>query len=244
MKLISVPNNNGISFHGARLISAQIMLKSDSVLGLATGSSPVGVYQQLAADCKDNLLDFSQVKTVNLDEYWEMDGTHEQSYRYFMNDNLFNHVNIDIENTNVPNGKANHPEEECARYDALIRSLGGIDLLLMGIGSNGHIGFNEPGETFSCGTHLQELKAETREANKRFFEKMEDVPTHALTMGIREIMQSKCIVMLASGLSKAEAIRDCFYGEITPKVPGSILQLHPNFFLIADAQALSMIPNE
>lgn len=243
MKLISVPNGNGISFHGARLVAAQVMLKGDSVLGLATGSSPVGVYQHLAMDCKEGLLDFSRVKSVNLDEYWEMSGEHGQSYRHFMNENLFDHINIDIKNTHVPNGLAENPEAECQRYDELIRGFGGIDLLLMGIGGNGHIGFNEPSEHFSCGTHLAKLDDSTREANKRFFANVEEVPTHALTMGIREIMQAKCVVMLASGTAKAEAIRDGFYGEITPQVPASILQLHPNFFLVADAQALSLIPD-
>lgn len=241
MRIISVGNYNAMSFHTARLISAQVLLKPDCVLGLATGSSPVGAYQQMISDCKDGLLDFSQVRSVNLDEYMGLEPTHDQSYRYFMKDNFFDHINILPENTHVPSGIAGNGGEECARYDALISSLGGVDLQLLGIGGNGHIGFNEPGEAFSCGTHIVELTAKTREDNQRFFESLEKVPTHAITTGTRDIMQAKCVVMMASGAGKADAVRDAFFGPITPKVPASILQLHPNFVLVADMAAMSKV---
>lgn len=241
MRIISVANYNAVSFHVARLISAQVLLKPTSVLGLATGSSPVGAYQQLIADCKDNLLDFSKIRSVNLDEYWGMEPTHDQSYRYFMNENLFDHINIDIKNTYTPDGLAKDAQTECDAYSKRIEDLGGIDLQLLGIGGNGHIGFNEPGDHFSCGTHLEELTAATREDNKRFFSSLEDVPTHAITTGIRDIMQARSVVMIASGANKAQAVQDLVQGKITPQCPASILQLHPNFTLVADMQALSLV---
>lgn len=241
MRILSVANYNAVSFHAARLISAQVLTKPNAVLGLATGSSPEGAYRQLIADCKDNLLDFSRIHTVNLDEYWDMEPSHPQSYRYFMNEKLFNHINIDLKNTHTPNGKAENPDKECQDYSEMITNMGGIDLQVIGIGSNGHIGFNEPGEHFSAGTHLQSLKAETREDNKRFFDSLEDVPTHALTMGIREIMQARAVVMIASGKNKAQAVHDMLLGNICPQCPASILQLHPNFTLIADMEAMSIV---
>lgn len=243
MRIISVANYNALSFHTARLLSAQVLLKPDCVLGLATGSTPVGAYQQLISDCKDGLLDFSQVRSVNLDEYLGLDPSHDQSYRYFMEENLFGQINIQTENTHVPQGNAPDPQAECERYDGLIASLGGVDLQILGIGGNGHIGFNEPGPAFSCGTHIIQLSQKTREDNQRFFASLDQVPTHAITTGIRDIIQAKCVLLLASGKGKAQAVKDAFFGPITPEVPASILQLHPNFILVADQEALSLVNN-
>ncbi len=241
MRIISVANYNGVSFHVARLISSQVSVKPNCVLGLATGSSPVGAYQQLISEYKDKLIDFSQVRSINLDEYWDMEPTHPQSYRYFMNENLFDHVNINKENTYTPNGKAADPEKECEEYSQRISDFGGIDMQILGIGSNGHIGFNEPDDHFNCGTHLQKLTDATREDNKRFFASLEEVPTHALTMGIKEIMQARAVVLMVSGANKAQALHDALHGPITPKCPGSILQLHPNVTVVADLEAMQVI---
>lgn len=241
MRILSVSNYNAVSFHVARLLAAQVMLKPNAVLGLATGSSPVGAYQQLIADCKDNLLDFSQIRSVNLDEYVGLDPSHPQSYRYFMDENLFNHVNIKKENTYTPNGIAKDLEKECAEYSQRIVDFGGIDMQLLGIGSNGHIGFNEPSDHFTCGTHVAKLADTTLEDNKRFFDSVDLVPKEALSMGIREIMQARSVVLIASGKNKAQAVADCFFGKISPETPGSILQLHPNFTLVADMDAMSVV---
>ncbi len=210
------------------------------MLGLATGSSPVGAYQQLIADCKDNLLDFSKIRSVNLDEYVGLAPSHDQSYRYFMNENLFNHINIALDNTYTPDGLAKDLAAHCEAYSQRIVDMGGIDLQLLGVGSNGHIGFNEPDDCFTCGTHVAKLAPSTLEDNKRFFASIDDVPKEAISMGIREIMQARSVVMIASGKNKAEAVRDGFFGKITPQCPASILQLHPNFTLVADAEALSL----
>lgn len=241
MKLISVANYNALSFHTARLIAAQVMLHPDSVLGLATGSSPIGAYRQLAADCKDRLLDFSNIKTVNLDEYLGLEDSHPQSYHHFMQENLFDSLNIPEESIHIPNGTPDNAQQECTRYDQLISSLGGIDFMLLGIGSNGHIGFNEPSKEFSKGTAVVELSQATRQDNMRFFDSIDQVPTRAISVGTRDIFQAKTIVLMASGQEKAQAVKQAFFGAITPEVPASILQLHPNFFLIADFQALSLV---
>lgn len=210
-------------------------------LGLATGSSPVGTYQELVRRCQAGELDFSQVRTVNLDEYVGLNRDHDQSYAYFMRDNLFDHVNLDPASTNVPDGMDPDGAAACARYDQIIRDLGGIDLQLLGLGVNGHIGFNEPAESFSLGTHQVELTDSTRQANRRFFSSLEEVPTHARTMGVRDIMQARKVLMVANGAAKAQAIRDAFFGPVTPHVPASILQLHGDFTLVADEEALSLI---
>lgn len=241
MRIIKTKDYNELSLRGARLIAAQILVKPHSILGLATGSSPIGVYENLVAEHQAGILDFSKIRTVNLDEYWGLDPSHDQSYRYFMDFHLFDKVNINKENTRVPNGKASNPQEECEAYSQYIQDIGGIDLQLIGIGSNGHIGFNEPADHFTCGTHVAELTAQTLEDNKRFFPSIDQVPTKAVTMGIREIMQARSVVMVASGKNKAQAVKDSLTGKITPAVPGSILQLHPNFTLVADEEALSLL---
>ena len=241
MRIIRTRDYQELSRAAARLIAAQVVLKPGCVLGLATGSSPVGAYQQLIAWYKKGDLDFSQVRTVNLDEYVGLAPDHDQSYAYFMRSNLFDHVNIDLSNTNIPDGLAPDAAAECARYDERIRALGGVDLQLLGIGPNGHIGFNEPDGHFSCGTQQIQLTDSTRQANKRFFASLDDVPTHARTMGVRDILQARRVVMVASGENKAKAVKEAFFGPVTPAMPASILQYHPDFVLVADEAALSLV---
>lgn len=221
----------------ADVIAAQVLLKPTSVLGLATGSSPIGTYRELIKRYEAGKTDFSACRSVNLDEYVGLGREDDQSYVYFMHQNLFDHVNFKPENIHLPNGKNADAAEECARYDALIASYGGIDLQLLGLGPNGHIGFNEPDDHFSTGTQHIRLTESTISANKRFFEKEEDVPRSAYTMGIREIMQAKRILMVVSGGGKAKILKEVLYGPVTPKVPGSILQLHRDFILVCDEAA-------
>jgi len=234
MRVIKVGSYEEMSRVAANIIAAQIILKPDSVLGLATGSSPVGTYKRLIEMCKSGDLDFSRITTVNLDEYCGLDGSHEQSYRYFMDVNLFNHVNIDKANTHVPSGTASDFNQECKRYDQLIEGLGGIDLQLLGIGHNGHIGFNEPEDFVEKGTHLVDLKQSTIDANSRFFERKEDVPRQAITMGIKTIMSAKKVLLIASGADKKEILEKALYGPITPQVPASILQLHNDLTVVCN----------
>ena len=231
-----------MSRKAADLIAAQVILKPRCVLGLATGSSPIDVYKNLILKYKAGDLDFSEVHTVNLDEYVGLEGTDPNSYRYFMNAYLFDHINIDKFSTHVEDGMAKDPEEECARYEALIRSLGGVDLQLLGIGNNGHIGFNEPADSFARGTHLENLTESTIQANSRLFESIDQVPRKALTMGIQTIMHAEKILLIASGSAKADAMRDSFFGEITPRVPASALQLHHDVTVVADEEALAKCP--
>lgn len=227
----------------AGIIAAQITLKPDCVLGLATGSSPIETYNQLVHWYEEGKLDFSEVRTVNLDEYIGLSADHDQSYAYFMHKNLFDRINIKPENTNIPNGLEVDHTKEGTRYDHVIEALGGVDMQLLGIGHNGHIGFNEPGDEFVAGTHCVDLTEDTIDANSRFFESPDIVPKQAYSMGILGIMQAKRVVMVATGKNKAEAIRDAFCGPVTPKVPASILQLHPDFTLVADEDALSLVGN-
>jgi glucosamine-6-phosphate deaminase len=231
MRIIKASNYNEMSRCAANIIAAQITLKPDSVLGLATGSTPIGTYKLLVKGYQQGNLDFSKVKSVNLDEYCGLDGSHDQSYRYFMNTNLFNHVNIDMANTNVPNGIATDLEQECKRYDRLIEELGGVDLQLLGIGHNGHIGFNEPNEFFDKTTHVVDLKQSTIDANSRFFEKIEDVPRRAITMGIKSIMSARKILLVA-GADKKDIIERALFGPITPQVPASVLQFHNDLIVV------------
>lgn len=232
MNFITVKTYEELSHKAAMLIASQMIVKPNCVLGLATGSSPVGTYKELIKMNKAGDIDFSQVVSVNLDEYVGLDGSNDQSYRYFMNDNLFDHVNIRKEYTFVPNGCADDLEEEGAKYDAMIKALGGIDLQLLGIGLDGHIGFNEPDSCFVGPTHEVVLDESTIEANARFFEKKEDVPTTAITMGMMSIMQAKKVLLVANGPKKKEIVEKSFFGPITPEVPASILQLHPDVTVI------------
>ncbi len=240
MIIIKTKNYDELSRKAADIIGSVVVLKPDAVLGLATGSTPVGTYKELIRDYEAGKLDFSAVKSVNLDEYKGLPGDHDQSYRYFMNTNLFNHVNIDKANTNVPSGIVSDGEAECERYNALIEELGGIDLQLLGIGGNAHIGFNEPCDEFVKGTHLVTLEEGTREANARFFASIDEVPTQAYTMGIKNIMSAKKILLLANGKAKAQAVYDTCFGPVKPQVPASILQLHEDCIVIADEDALSL----
>ncbi len=240
MRVIRTENYEQVSRKAADLIAAQVQLMPDCVLGLATGSSPEGAYAVLAEKCRAGEVDFSQVKTVNLDEYVGLAPDHTQSYARFMRVHLFDHVNINQHNCHIPSGLMTDPEAACADYDRLIRSLGGTDLQLLGIGPNGHIGFNEPDEAFIPQTHCVQLTDATIDANARFFASRDEVPKQAYTMGIWGIMQARRVVLVASGAGKAQAVRDAFTGPITPKVPASILQLHPDFTLIADEAALSL----
>lgn len=241
MRIYAAKDYADLSRKAANIISAQVIMKPNAVLGLATGSTPVGAYRQLIEWYNKGDIDFSQTFSVNLDEYSGLSGEHDQSYRYFMDHNFFDHINIKKENTNVPNGLAQDAEAECRRYNHVIRSLGGIDLQLLGIGGNGHIGFNEPGAAFEKETHLVTLTEQTRESNARFFAGLGEVPTHAFTMGIKSIMSAKKILLLATGKNKANALRDSFFGPVTPGVPASILQLHNDCTVIADEEALSLI---
>ena len=240
MRVIRTENYEQVSRKAADLIAAQVQLKPDCVLGLATGSSPEGAYAVLAEKCRAGEVDFSQVKTVNLDEYVGLAPDHTQSYARFMRVHLFDHVNIDQHNCHIPSGLMTDPEAACADYDRLIRSLGGTDLQLLGIGPNGHIGFNEPDDCFAKGTHCVELTESTIEANKRFFASEDEVPRRAYSMGIHTIMTAKKVLVVASGEDKAWAIRESCFGPVTPKVPGSILQLHNDAIVIADEAALSL----
>lgn len=241
MRLIRAKDYQDASRKVANIISAQVILKPDCVLGLATGSSPLGAYAQLIKWCEKGDVDFTQTKTVNLDEYVGLAADHDQSYAYFMHKNFFDHINIDPKNTNLPNGLELDAAKECARYDKVISDLGGVDLQLLGIGANGHIGFNEPAEQFSTGTNRVDLTASTISANSRFFENESMVPRQAYTMGMLAIMQAERIVMIATGANKAQAVYDAFCGPVTPKMPASILQLHPDFVLVADEEALSLV---
>lgn len=230
-----------MSRKAANIISAQVIMKPNCVLGLATGSTPIGTYDQLVEWYNKGDLDFSEVTTVNLDEYKGLPRTNDQSYYYFMHQHLFDRVNIDPERTNVPNGMEPDAEKECGRYEELIRSLGGVDLQLLGLGHNGHIGFNEPGEAFEKETHCVDLTESTIEANKRFFASADDVPKQAYTMGIKTIMQAKKILIVVNGENKADIVERAFFGPVTPEVPASILQLHNDVTLVGDEAALAKI---
>ena len=232
MRVIETKSYAELSRKAANLISAQVLSKPDSVLGLATGSTPIGTYKQLIEWYEKGDLDFSEVKSINLDEYVGLTGDHDQSYRYFMNTNLFNHVNIDKSKTNVPSGVAEDLEAECKRYDALIDEMGGIDLQLLGIGHNGHIGFNEPADSFVVPTHVVELGETTINANARFFGSADEVPKKAVTMGIKAIMQAKKVLLIANGPDKKAIVEKALYGPVTPEVPASILQFHPDLTVV------------
>ena len=242
MKFITVDTYEKMSRHAANIISAQVIIKPDCVLGLATGSSPLGTYKQLIDWYNKGDVDFSEVTTVNLDEYRGLPKEHPESYWSFMHKNLFDHVNIRPEAIHLPDGTNPDAADACAKYNEIIHSVGGIDLQLLGLGPNGHIGFNEPGEAFELETHCVDLTQETIEANKRFFDGNVDlVPKQAYTMGIKTIMQARKVLMVANGKGKAEIIKKAFFGPVTPEVPASILQMHPDFILVGDEEALSLI---
>ncbi len=241
MRIIKTEDYARMSRAAANIIAAQMIMKPDCVLGLATGSSPVGTYKELIAKYESGELDFSQITSVNLDEYKGLSPENDQSYRYFMNTNLFDHVNIDKAKTFVPNGLEPDSGKACSEYDSIVASTGGVDLQLLGLGHNGHIGFNEPCEYFAKGTHCVDLTQSTIDANTRFFASADMVPKQAYTMGIQTIMSAKKIVVVVSGADKADIVQKAFFGPVTPMVPASILQMHPDVIVVVDAAASSKI---
>ena len=243
MKIYRAKDYNDMSRKAANIISAQIITKPDCVLGLATGSTPIGAYRQLVDWYNKGDLDFSEVTTINLDEYRGLSKDNEQSYYYFMNKNLFELVNIDKRRTFLPDGTEPDSRIACEKYNDIIHSVGGVDLQLLGLGHNGHIGFNEPGIAFETETHCVTLSERTIKANMRFFISENDVPRQAYTMGIKTIMSAHKILVVVSGEDKAEIVRTAFYGPVTPQVPASILQLHNHVILVADEAALSQCPD-
>lgn len=243
MKIIKTKDYEHMSRVTANLLSAQVIMKPDCVLGLATGSTPIGAYKQLVQWFQKGDLDFSEVTSVNLDEYKGLSPENDQSYRYFMNHNLFDHINIRKDHTFVPNGLEPDAEKACDDYNKIIHDLGGIDLQLLGLGNNGHIGFNEPSSSFEKETHCVDLTQSTIDANARFFSSLSEVPRQAYTMGIQTIMQAKKIVVAVSGQGKASIVKEAFFGPITPQVPASVLQLHSDVTVVGDEAAFSMLPH-
>ena len=241
MKIYKAKDYDDMSRKAANIISAQIILKPDCVLGLATGSTPLGLYRQLAEWCDKGDLDFSQVTTVNLDEYKGLSREDPQSYYYFMHENLFKKVNIDKNRTFLPDGMEADSDKACKKYNEILASAGKVDIQLLGLGHNGHIGFNEPNTFFEKETHCVTLTDQTIKANRRFFASEEDVPRQAYTMGIRTIMSARQILIVVSGADKADTVKKAFFGPVTPEVPASILQLHDNVILVADEAALSAL---
>ncbi len=240
IRIVRARDYEDMSRKAANIIAAQVVLNPQCVLGLATGSTPIGAYQELVKGYENGDLDFSQVSTYNLDEYRGLTHDDPQSYHYFMNENLFNHVNIDIANTHVPDGSNPDADAACAEYDEMVAAAGYPDLQLLGIGNNGHIGFNEPAAAFSKGTHCVDLTESTIQANSRLFDKIEDVPRQAYTMGTHTIMSARSILVVANGPAKAQAVYDMCFGPISPECPASILQLHANVTLVADEEALAL----
>ena len=241
MKIYKAKDYDELSRKAANIISAQVLLKPDCVLGLATGSTPIGTYKQLIEWYEKGDLDFSAAKSVNLDEYRGLTKDNDQSYYYFMYNNLFKHININMENTNVPDGTEPDSEKECSRYENVIEAYGGVDLQLLGLGHNGHIGFNEPDKDFPRTTHCVDLTQSTIEANKRFFASVDDVPKQAYTMGIGTIMKARKILLVVSGADKAQILHDVLCGPVTPEVPASILQLHSDVIVVADEAAMAKL---
>ncbi|WP_433938870.1 glucosamine-6-phosphate deaminase [Paenibacillus lautus] len=222
---------------GANLISSLLHTNPRATLGLATGSTPVGLYAKLIEMNRQGLVSFAQATTYNLDEYVGLPENHPESYRTFMNEKFFNHVDIQMDRTHVPNGNAADPEAECLNYDKMLEEYGPVDLQLLGLGHNGHIGFNEPGDSLSGGTHVVELQEKTRNANARFFPTLDDVPTHAITMGVATIMKARQILLLVRGEDKAEIVHRALTGPITTECPASLLQCHPNVVVLLDQGA-------
>ena len=236
MKIIITKDYEELSAKAAEILLGAVKQNPQAVLGLATGTTPLGLYAKMIADHRENGTDYSQIRTVNLDEYKGLPKTHGQSYAYFMRKNLFEGLGITPGQTNIEDGTAEDDKAECARYDALLEALP-RDIQLLGLGSNGHIAFNEPGTPFGSGTHVVALAESTVRDNARLFKDISEVPRKAFTMGIRQIMQAKKVLILASGANKAEAVYKMVKGDVTEKVPASVLQLHPDCTLIADEAA-------
>lgn len=240
MRLIIAKDYRDMSRKAANIISAQVIIQPDSVLGLATGATPLGLYGQLAEWYQKGDVDFSACTTINLDEYCGLPPEDKRSYHYYMQSNLFDKTNFDPGRVHIPNGASGDDAAECARYSRIIEEAGPIDIQLLGIGRNAHIGFNEPGGSFSGSTHVVTLSQSTIEANSKYFESGEKVPGKAISVGMRDIMRAKKIVLIASGEDKADAIYRSFFGPVTPQTPASILQLHPDVTVIADEAAMSL----
>lgn len=244
MKFIVTEDYEAMSRTAARVISGYVSSHPDCVLGLATGSTPIGLYRCLVEDYEAGALSFKDVTSFNLDEYRGLDPQHDQSYRYFMEHNLFSHVDIDPARTHVPDGACPDAAAACAAYEQSIAEAGGLGLQLLGLGHNGHIGFNEPADDFTYGTHVVTLAADTIEANARFFKSADEVPRQAVSMGIGNIMAAKCVVLVATGENKAKAVYDTIRGPITPRVPASVLQLHPCCVILTDREAGKLMLEE
>ena len=241
MRIVRAKDYDDMSRKAANILSAQVIMKPNCVLGLATGSTPIGTYAQLVEWYNKGDLDFSNVTTVNLDEYKGLNRENDQSYYYFMNEHLFSKVNVNHERTFLPDGTEKDSEKACADYNQIIEDVGGVDLQLLGLGRNGHIGFNEPGDVFKAKTHCVDLTETTIKANQRFFASIDDVPRQAYTMGIQTIMQARKILVVVSGEDKAGIVKEAFFGPITPRVQASVLQLHPDVTVVADEAALSLV---
>lgn len=241
MKIYKLKDYKSLSEKAAQIIASQLILKPNSVLGLATGSTPEGLYKELISLYESKIIDFKDVTTFNLDEYYGMHRHNPQSYYYYMRKNLLDHINIEKESIHIPNGLASNVEKHCKEYEANIKLAGGIDFQILGVGRNGHIGFNEPADEYVAETHLVHLQEETIEDNSRFFENLEDVPNKAISMGIKTIMDAKKILFIANGEGKAKAVYDSIKGPITPKVPASIIQLHKDVTVVVDEDAGKLI---
>ncbi len=242
IRIVCGKTKEEVGKRAAELVYDVVSKKPNAVLGLATGSSPLGMYSEMIKMCKEGKLSFRDVKSVNLDEYVGLSAEHDQSYAYFMRTNLFNHIDIKLENTNLPNGLAEDAVAECARYDSVVASMGGVDLQVLGIGNNGHIGFNEPCDYFSKGTGLIDLTDSTIDANARFFASRDLVPTQALSMGVGQIMEADKVLLIALGEGKADILEKALFGKVTPEVPASILQFFKGEVVVfADEAALSVI---
>lgn len=239
MRIIVAKDYAEMSKRAADIIASQIRINAHTVLGLATGSTPVGAYEELVRQYNEEGLNFGNVDTFNLDEYIGLGADHPQSYRYFMDEHLLSHINIDADRAHVPDGLAQNPEQECEEYDRLIRDLGGVDLQLLGMGGNGHIGFNEPNDIYTAETHVVNLTESTIKANSIYFNNENEVPRQAITMGFRIIMQAKKVIFVVSGKAKAKVVKEALEGPITPKLPASILQLHHDVIVVLDQDAAS-----
>ena len=241
MNVVVTDNYDEMSKAAAAVIADQLKAKPESVLGLATGTTPIGLYAELVKACDAGEISFANAQSFNLDEYRGLPGTHDQSYRYFMQENLFDHVDIDVAKTHVPDGSMEDAEAACAAYEEAIAQAGGVDLQLLGLGHNGHIGFNEPCDSFPVNTHCVKLTESTIEANSRLFDSIDDVPREAYTMGIGTIMKARKILLVVSGAGKAEIVRDVVCGPVVPQVPASVLQLHPAVTVVVDKEAGALL---
>ena len=236
MNVVVTENYEAMSAAAANVIAEQLKSKPDSVLGLATGTTPIGLYAELVKACDAGEISFANAQSFNLDEYRGLPGTHDQSYRYFMQDNLFDHVDID-----VANGSMEDAQAACDAYEQAIAQAGGVDLQLLGLGHNGHIGFNEPCDSFPVSTHCVKLTESTIQANSRLFDSADEVPREAYTMGIGTIMKARKILLVVNGAAKAEIVRDVLQGPVVPQVPASVLQLHPNVTVVLDKEAAAAL---